>query len=116
MQQLQQGVSRKFASPDRRIAPSGSIRTTTWASGPLRYAYFMVARYEDALAVIGALDARQLQQIRPGRPRRELAVLGRNAEAEATRKRTGLHFRRPQLRVKETVMLWGLWYYDTSSV
>jgi hypothetical protein len=67
----------------------------------------MVARYEDALAVIGALDARQLQQIRPGRPRRELAVLGRNAEAEATRKRTGLHFRRPQLRVKETVMLWA---------
>lgn len=55
-----------------------------WASGGLRYAYFMAGRYEDALKVMERQTPDNYSKYAWVERAGSLAVLGRKAEAEAT--------------------------------
>jgi TolB-like protein/class 3 adenylate cyclase/Tfp pilus assembly protein PilF len=55
-----------------------------WASGGLRYAYFMAGRYEDALKVMERQTPDNYSKYAWAERAGILAVLGRKAEAEAT--------------------------------
>ncbi len=55
-----------------------------WASAGLRYAYFMVGRYEDALKVMERQTSDNYSKYAWVERAGSLAVLGRKAEAEAT--------------------------------